>query len=220
MTGPDRESDLIGSALREQRPAGVRTPLRDPSWRYVETGSMESLTAADWAMLDMQREPYMRAERPRQALEMLAAQRRCASFGYQVNNYEHCLQSATLAIEDGQDDETVVVALFHDIGYAVCGATHGVFAATLLKPYVDPKHVWTLERHMYFQARYCPDLPGADTSIAQRWRRHAYYDWADMFVRKFDVDAMRADFTNAPLEAFIPMIESVFSKTPGTFVPE
>lgn len=193
---------------------GERSALADDGFRYVETGSIALMDARDWEMLDAQRAVYMPAQRPRQALDMLLAQRHCPSFGYQVNNYEHCLQSATMAAEAGEDEETVVVALFHDLGFTVCNETHGEFVAALLAPYVDPRHLWTLERHMHFQARYCPHQSCADPTVADRWRDHEHHDWADRFVRRYDVNAMRADFTNAPVEDFLPMVESVFSRTP------
>jgi predicted HD phosphohydrolase len=36
--------------------------------------------------------------------------------GYHVDRCEHSLQTATRAFRDGADEETVVVALLHDIG--------------------------------------------------------------------------------------------------------
>jgi len=35
---------------------------------------------------------------------------------YPVNRYQHSLQAATRACDDGADEETVVAALLHDIG--------------------------------------------------------------------------------------------------------
>ena len=129
-----------------------------------------------------------------------------------MNNYQHCLQAATKAMDDGQDNETIVTALFHDVGFAVCNDTHGAFAAELLRPYVHEKHIWTLQRHMYFQFKHLPTVDGIDHDFREKWRDHPWFDWAAGFVEKYDIEAMNADFTNAPLEAFIPLVNDVFAK--------
>ena len=43
-------------------------------------------------------------------------------FGFQVNGYEHSLQTATLAHREGEPEEDVVVALLHDVGEEVFAA--------------------------------------------------------------------------------------------------
>ena len=215
----ERKSHLVQHALENQRQPGEHTPLKDPSWSYVNTRKLDDFSREDWALLGRQRQPYEIEERPKQALEMLIAQQDIPSFGYQINNYQHCLQSATKAMEDGQDDETIVVALFHDVGFMVCNDTHGAFSAELLRPYVHDKHIWTLQRHMYFQFKHLPTVDGIDHDFRDRWRNHDYYDWAASFVEKYDIEAMNADFTNAPLEEFIPIVNRVFAKSRQPICP-
>ena len=202
------------------RPVGQRTPLKQPDWHYVEQYSLEQMTCDDWQFLDDQRAIYMATEKPKQALDMLLAQRGAPSFGYQISNFEHCLQAATMAMNDGQDEETIVVALFHDIGFTVCNETHGDFAAELLRPYVDDRHIWTLRRHMYFQYKHCPGINDIDYDFCDRWRGHDNYAWAEEFVRRYDIEAINANYQNAPLSEFIPLVESVFGRVPKTFEPE
>ncbi len=196
------------------RPAGARSPLAEPGWSYIERTNLEDFTAADWALMNAQRAPYMAAEPARQALDMLAAQKDAASFGYQINNYEHCLQAATLALRDGQDEETVVVALFHDLGFVTCNDSHGDFAAALLRPYVSERAVWMLERHMHFQTIHCPTFPGIDTEVRERWRGHPWFEWTADWVRKYDIASIDAGIENAPLSAFEPMVHRVFGRPP------
>lgn len=202
------------------RKAGERSPLQRSDWRYVELSDLSQFGEEDWNTLQRQRVDYLVDERSRQALEMLLAQRHVPTFGYQINNYEHCLQAATLAMEAGEDTDTVVVALFHDVGFIVCNESHGDFAAELLKPYVDPRHIWTLRRHMQFQYAYCESAPGIDLHYRERWRSHEYFDWADEFVRKYDLDAVGADYCNAPLSEFVPLVQEVFNRTPRKCPPD
>lgn len=45
--------------------------------------------------------------------------------GMTVNLKEHALQTATKALKDGADEETVICALFHDVGELVSPSCHG-----------------------------------------------------------------------------------------------
>lgn len=196
------------------RPAGARSPLTEPDWAYIEAGNLEDFTAEDWSVMNAQREPYLASEIAKQALQMLVAQKDAPSFGYQINNYEHCLQAATLAMRDGQDEETIVVSLFHDLGFVICNETHGEFAAAMLRPYVSERSTWTLERHMIFQAIHCPTFPGVDVDAREKWRGHPHFEWAAEWVRKYDIGTIVADVENAPLSAFEPMVQRIFARPP------
>lgn len=198
--------------MSENRPAGTRSPLAEPGWRHIERTSLEDFTADDWSVMNAQRAPYMAVEPARQVLDMLVAQKDAASFGYQINNYEHCLQAATLAMRDGADEETIVVALLHDLGFVACNDSHGDFAAALLRPYVGERAIWMLERHMYFQAVHCPTYPGVDTAVRERWRGHPWFEWSAEWVRKYDITSIDAGIENAPLSVFEPMVHRVFAR--------
>ena len=194
----DTPADTVLDDARDHvRPAGERSPLMDAAWSYIEPGNMEDFTADDWAVMNAQRVPYLAEEKAKAALQMLAVQKDAPTFGYQINNYEHCLQSATLAMRDGQDEETVVVSLFHDLGFVTCNETHGLFAAEFLRPYVSERNAWMLERHMIFQALHCPTYPGVDTQAREKWRGHPHFEWAAEWVRKYDIGTIAACDTNA-----------------------
>jgi len=192
-------------------PAG-RSPLLDPDWRYVEHLSLEAFGPDDWATLNRQRSDYQGRDQARQALRLLAASRDDATFGYMVNNYRHCLQSATRAMRDGQDEETIVVALLHDIGFVACPPSHGEFAAALLGPYVSERSHWMLQRHAIFQDVHAPHQPGVDPNARERWRGHPHFEWSAQFVARYDQAACDPAYDEAPLEAFEPMVRRVFSE--------
>ena len=105
-----------GDATPTRRRAGERSPLLRPDWRYVEPCNMDDYRAEDWAVMNRQRAEYLEEQQAVQVLDMLKASRDAPTFGYLINNYEHCLQTATLLHEDGHDEETVVTGLLHDIG--------------------------------------------------------------------------------------------------------
>ena len=149
-----------------------RTPLL--GWGYVSSPAIERMTAEDWRMLDAQRASYRAELQAEQMLRLLHVQRDDPSFGYPVNNYRHCLQSATLALRDGRDEETVVVALLHDVGFDACPQRHDDFAAALLGSYISERNHWMLTHHQVFQDHHVGEHydPSLDRDGRERWRGH------------------------------------------------
>lgn len=201
-----------GPGAQPDRLAGERSALAQADWQYVEKTRLDTFSEHDWQTLNAQRDPYLGDERARQALAMLTAQKSSPSFGYLINNYEHCLQAATMAMQAGEDEETVVVALFHDLGFITCNETHGDFAAQLLKPYVSERNIWMLERHMYFQAVHCSSHPDCDAKVQERWRGHEYYEYTARWVRDYDIPSIDSSLENYPLSAFEPLVYRIFEK--------
>jgi predicted HD phosphohydrolase len=192
----------------------LASPLASTDWQYVTKGSLDDFDAADWQIINRQRAPYMAAQQSRQVLRMLTVSRDDPTFGYAVNNYRHCLQSATLAMEAGLDEETIVVALLHDVGFITCPDTHGEFAAALLGPYISAANRWMLRHHALFQNHHVQGYPGLDRNARERWRDHPHFQWTAEFVDKYDQGAIRVEFTQAPIKEFEPMVQRLFARTP------
>jgi predicted HD phosphohydrolase len=196
------------------------SPLLRPGWTYVEKVSLEGFDASDWARLNVQRAEYYGVEQARQALRMLKRQEHDASFGYMVNNYRHCLQSATMALRAGEDEETVAVSLLHDIGFVVCPDMHPQFAAALLGAYVSDRNYWMLRYHAVFQQIHIHDYPGLDPNERERWRGHPHFEWTARWVDRYDQAATDPNYGCEPLEVFVPMVERLFARPPRARGPE
>lgn len=192
----------------------ARTPLAQPDWTYVEKMSLEEFSAADWQMLERQRAAYLAQQQASQVLRLLTGSQHDPSFGYQVNNYRHSLQSATMVLRDGHSEEDVVVALLHDVGFITCPMHHGDFAATLLGAYVSDRNHWMLQHHAVFQNLHAPHFPGADPHERERWRGHPHFDWTAEFVARYDEAACDPNYPYEPLETFVPMVRRIFARTP------
>jgi predicted HD phosphohydrolase len=191
-----------------------RSPLFRDEWEYVEKPAMEDFGADDWQRLNAQRASYVAEEQARQALRLLTASARDTTFGYQINNYRHCLQSASLVMEAGHDEETIVVALFHDVGFTVCPDAHGAFAAELLGAYVSEANDWMLRHHAAFQLYHCRECPSIDRDAREQWRDHPHFQWTAEFVEKYDQNAIRPDYREISLDVFEPMVQRVFARSP------
>lgn len=196
------------------QPSGERSPLLEPDWRYIEKDQMEDFRAADWSVLNAQRGPYYARQQARQVLRLLTCSRDDPGFGYQINNYRHCLQTATMVMRAGHDEETIVVALLHDIGFVTCPTTHGEFAAAMLGPYISEQNHWMLVHHGLFQNFHCHEYPGMDRLARERWREHPHFEWTAQFVAEYDQNAIQPRYGAAPIEVFEPLVERIFAREP------
>jgi predicted HD phosphohydrolase len=190
------------------------TALGDPAWRRVTAPTLDALSAADWAALDAQRRHWMAEARPKAFLRALAGMAEETSFGYETNLYRHCLIAATRALEDGRDEETVVVCLLHDIGYSLNQARHGEIAALSLGPFVSEANEWMLRHHQVFLDAHAPGDPTVDADARERWRGHPYFAWTAEFCDRYDQSAIAAAERALPLAAFEPMVHRVLGRAP------
>jgi len=216
------QAPIIGSMSDERRPReavpgskAIWSPLDRPDWNYVAGVAMDDFRRADWELLDKQRAEYYAQHQADAILKMFDTMREETTFGYKVNNYQHCLQSATRMYLDGWDEETIVVGLLHDIGFVVAPSRHGAFAAELLGPYVSDRNRWMLERHQVFGDHHVKEHPKLlDTEARERWRGHEFFDWGAEFAEKYDQGAVDPKFEAAPAEFFVPMVRRIFARKP------
>ena len=206
MSAPERPA-IPGAVPMSAPPAEV-------GWRTVDKLTLDDFRAADWALLDRQREPFYAGRQAERVLGMLVAEQGDPTFGYRINNFQHSLQAATLAWRAGEDEETVVVALLHDIGFIACPGTHGPFAAALLGAYVSERNRWMLERHQIFQLAHLREYPHGDPEARERWRGHPHFAWTADFVARYDQNAIDPGYPTAPLEFFAPLVRRILARPP------
>jgi predicted HD phosphohydrolase len=189
-------------------------PLAHKDWKYVEKRTLEEYRAEDWEILEPQRAQYFQEQQAEQVLRMLTCQANDKAYVYPVNNYYHSLLTATRMLKDDLSEEDVVVGLLHDVGFITCNATHGEFAAALMRPYISARNHWMLVHHGVFQQVHCHELPGCDRNARDKWRGHPHFDWTAEFVEKYDQSTISNDEDIIPVEEFEPMVRRFFSKDP------
>lgn len=201
-----------------RRKSGERDPLLHRDWQYVEKFNLDDFRRDDWAILNRQRDEYLQSELPRQILELLKASENAPTFGYAINNFEHCLQTALLLYQDDHDEDTVVAGLLHDLGFIVCPDDHGLLAAKLLQSFLSERNLWMLEHHEIFQRVHLHEYNDAKdreyVNERERWRGHPHFEWTAEFVAKYDIVAIDPDVESPPLEFFEPMVYRVLSRAP------
>jgi predicted HD phosphohydrolase len=138
------------------------------------------------------------------------------SAGYQITRLEHSLQAATRAHRAGEDEETVVCVLLHDIGDHLAPANHSEVAAAVLRPYVSERNYWIVKHHGVFQGVYYFHFDGADPNTRDRWKDHPYYQATVDFCANYDQNSFDPAYDWEPLSFFEPMVHRVLAK-PRTF---
>lgn len=133
-------------------------------------------------------------------------------WGFPIDRFAHCLQSATLAHRAGMDEEYIACALFHDIGYSVGPRSHAEVAAAILRPYVSERNIWMVAYHQLFEGYYFFHHFGANRHAREKYRGHPCFEQTAHFCEAFDQCAFDPSFDTMPLEAFTPIINRVFSK--------
>jgi len=131
------------------------------------------------------------------------------SAGYQVSRLEHSLQAATRAHRAGEDEETVVCALLHDIGDYLAPGNHSEAAAAVLRPYVSEKNYWIVKHHGVFQGYYYFEHVGMDPHARDQWREHPYYQGTVDFCENYDQNSFDPAYDSEPLSFFEPMVRRV-----------
>ena len=197
------------------------SPLLHPDWRHMPPVEMEAFRAADWQRLEAQRGQFLAEQQAAHVLRLLDIGRHDPSFGYQVNNYRHCIQAATRALMDGRPEDYVVVALLHDIGFTACPANHGAFAAAMLGPWIAPELRWMLDHHQIFADVHVHEFPDPDLDpdARERWHGHPAFALTAEFVERYDQGTILPGLPEAPIETFRPMVHRLFARPPRRIPP-
>ena len=139
--------------------------------------------------------------------------------GMLIDTKEHCLQTATRALRDAADEETVVAALLHDIGEPLAPRNHAELAAAILRPYITASTHWVLACHDIFQGHYYFHHLGGDCHARERFRGHPDFERAADFCERWDQRAFDPAYDTLPLEAFEPMVRRIFAREPWSLAP-
>jgi predicted HD phosphohydrolase len=175
--------------------------------------ALDDATPADWRII-LQAESADRLKRTTgdRLLDLFASMHDADALGSPVNLYTHSLQTATRVLRAGEDDELVVVALFHDLPEALCDNHHGLMAAELLSPWISERRTWLLVQHVDFQQFHFVNSPNADRHARDRFIGHPFYAETAHFCQFYDQNSFDADYPTQPLQDFVPIVRRFFSR--------
>jgi predicted HD phosphohydrolase len=177
--------------------------------RRATFAHMQDGTAADWKIISGAIGNYAKGlpDRVLAHLKLAAGD----YGGFAVDRLTHCLQTATLAYRDGQDEEYVVCALLHDMGDILGTYNHADVAAEILQPFVSEDNYWMVKHHAIFQGYYFFDHIGLDRNLRDKYRDQPYYHRTLQFCAKYDAAAFDPNAEALPLAFFEPMVRHVMA---------
>jgi predicted HD phosphohydrolase len=175
--------------------------------------TLEEATPGDWRLI-IEAEAADRLARSTgdRLLDLLASMQNADSLGSPINLYMHSLQTATRVMRAGEDDELVVVALFHDLGEALSDNHHGLMAAELLSPWVSERRTWLLVQHVAFQQFHFVNHPAVDVNARDRFIGNPFYAETARFCEIYDQNSFDSGYPTAPLQDFAPIVRRFFAR--------
>ena len=178
----------------------------------VKFKQMKDGTKEEYLLLDKHEKKYVEGTADR--LINFMSGLNDALEGYQVTRLEHSLQTATRALNDKANDEMIVAALFHDIGDELAPLNHSEYAAAVLKPYVNEKTHWIIEKHGEFQMYYYAHHLNGNRNQRDKYKGHIYYQDTINFCENWDQKSFDPNFKSLTLKDFEPFVKKIFSRTP------
>jgi len=132
--------------------------------------------------------------------------------GFPIDRLQHCLQSAELSAEAGEDDEFVVCALLHDIGDTLGSYNHADIGAVILQPFVSEANHWMVKHHGIFQGYNFFHHLGMDRNMRDKFKGSEYFEHTKRFVAKYDNPAFDASKPKLDIALFAPMVRAIMAK--------
>ena len=180
--------------------------------KKVKFTQMKDGTKEDYLLLDKHEKRYIEDTAGR-LLKFMAGLNTTLE-GYQITRLEHSLQTATRAINDKANDEMIVASLLHDIGDELAPLNHAECAAAILKPYVNEKTHWIIEKHGIFQMYYYAHHLGGNKNEREKFKGHKFYIDTINFCVNLDQKSFDPNFKSLTLKDFEPYVKKIFSRTP------
>ena len=171
---------------------------------------LEDGTDADFEVLKSVHERNL-AHLPDLLLSMLGGL--AGDDAYPVDRLEHSVQTATRALRDGADEQTVVCALLHDVGETLGPLNHGEVVAAVLRPFVSERNHWVLAHHPLFQTYFYARHLGLDPKARERFRDSPHYQACVDFTTDWDEVSFDPGYDSEPLSTFEPMVRRVLASS-------
>ena len=186
--------------------------MEQVTWTAMAEGTKE-----DYEFLGVQFVEHTKSELVENLVSMLTLMEG-PKLGYQIDRYQHSLQSASRALRADESVDMVVAALVHDIGDPIAPENHSALAAAVIRPYVDEEIHWVVQHHGLFQGYYYFHHLGGNRHGRDVYADHPHYERCVAFCADYDQNCFDPDYDTLPIETFVPMMEEVFgreSRMPG-----
>jgi len=145
------------------------------------------------------------------------------NIGAPVDLFQHAMETAHFAFEEGEPEDVVVAALLHDLGEVIIPSSHGEYAASILRPHLTPRVTWCLEHHEVFQfAHYAHAYGILDPSKPKRelGATDEQFDFCERFT-EYDQKAFNSELyiSKSRQELYISMVQNVLRRPAYWWLP-
>ena len=175
----------------------------------AQFSAMEDSTAEDWSLIVAEQKKFLEGLPDRVLAHMRLLDGDCGAFP--IDRMQHCLQTAELAAEAGEDEEYIICALLHDIGDTLGPANHADVGASIVEPFVSAANHWMVKHHAIFQGYNFFHHVGLDRDMRERFRGTEHFDRTEAFIARYDNPAFDAAKPKLSLDLFDGMIRRVFA---------
>jgi len=186
---------------------------RSPAHQRESWTSLDEAKKEDFELVGKQYMEHVDNEMLRTFNRMLHEQKG-NSLGQPVDLFTHGLQTATRTYRAGEEEDIVVMSLFHDVTESIVAKNHGGAAAALLEPYVSPKAIWMLRNHEVFQGYYYFHHFGGNRELRQKHTSHEHYQSLIDWCAKYDQKSFDPSYPSLPVSFFKPIVDRVFKRKP------
>jgi predicted HD phosphohydrolase len=172
--------------------------------------AMDQSSKEDWALIVKEQQAFVAGlpDRILAHMQLLAGD----YGGFPIDRLQHCLQTAELAAEAGEDQEYVVCALLHDIGDTLGSTNHADVGAAILQPFVSEANHWMIKHHAIFQGYNFFHHIGLDRDLREQYRGSEHFDRTEAFIARYDNPAFDSDKPELSLDLFADSVRSVFKQ--------
>lgn len=182
----------------------------------VSFSRLQSATRDEVELVVETAQSHLRAHLADSVLDLLRSMQG-PTLGFQVDRYEHSLQTATRAHRDGARLDLVVAALLHDVADGIAPTNHSEVAGAILAPYLDKEATWIVRHHGVFQGYHYWHKIGIDRDVREKYRSSPYFDAAAHFCGAWDQASFDPAYDSLDLEYFEPMVREVFARPAAAF---
>lgn len=180
--------------------------MEEVSWTAMADGTRE-----DYEMLGEKYAAHTQGEVVENMVRLLEVMKG-PKLGYQIDRYEHSLQSASRALRADERLDLVMACLLHDVADSFAPQNHSSTAAAILAPYVDDEAYWVVKHHGLFQGYYYFHHMDGDRNARALHQENEHYDACVRFCHEYDQNCFDPDYPTLPISEFIPLMEDLFSR--------
>ena len=173
---------------------------------------MDDLSRNDWENLMQYRKLYNREQQAKQALAMLDLQKDDPSYGFRINNYRHCLQSATMVMRDGGVKRRLSLPFFTTLASVSVRTTMENFQRPCWQITFQSSNTGCSGTMLHFLIIIHKRIHNSNGNEREQYRGHPYFEYTAEWVSTTTKPLFKHNMILLHLDFFEPMVYRIFTR--------